>query len=318
VRGRERGGVGVEMVTLLMRSPELAVGERLSMASLEHEQEKVVSQKPSSEVRTRARKGRNAQKKQPQRGLGVAQLEKLRLQEQSKLEAACFASWQGPPPSFGFADQNGICFRPMKSGTMSHQPSALSYCNGRSEKLSHYLSGDPRQLGKDGDMFRTIISLANSDHSTAGSFARHGHEGVALMLPRSRERMEQSYGCTSMRTVPSLASLSERPGSKGQGSCGTYAEESSGKQLMVACLGSPSSPTAKSSLFSNTLTTGVNLVDSLASNVEQVEQQRLSEAGRESVHKFQVPSNGVGDAAGVRDTKLLPAAAKYGAGSLFV
>jgi hypothetical protein len=335
-RGRERGD---EMVTLLMRAPELAVGEKLSMASVEHgrlQQEKVVSQgeqegqlhKASAEGRSRARKGKNAQKKQPQRGLGVAQLEKLRLQEQSKQEAACFASLQGLPP-FGFTDQNGggICFRPMKSGAMSQQPghsSGVSFCNGRTgpaEKLSHYLAGDGRQLGKgagDGDMFRTVISLANSDHSTAASFARHA-PSVALMLPRNRESMEQSYGCSSMRTVPGLASLSERPASRGQGSCGTsaYAEEASGKppSCVVACLGSPPSSTAKSSLFSNALTTGVNIVDSLASNVEPGE-QRLSEADRESIHMFQVSNNGVGDA-GMVDAKLFPAVGKNGAGSLF-
>ncbi|CAM6099712.1 unnamed protein product [Calypogeia fissa] len=39
----------------------------------------------SGDKKRRARKGKNAQKKQPQRGLGVAQLEKLRLQEQSLL-----------------------------------------------------------------------------------------------------------------------------------------------------------------------------------------------------------------------------------------
>ncbi|BFI24570.1 hypothetical protein MPTK2_1g12830 [Marchantia polymorpha subsp. ruderalis] len=39
----------------------------------------------SADKKRRARKGKNAQKKQPQRGLGVAQLEKLRLQEQSLL-----------------------------------------------------------------------------------------------------------------------------------------------------------------------------------------------------------------------------------------
>ena len=326
------------MVTLLMRAPELAVGEKLSVANVEHgrlQQEKVVSHGEheghllKAEGRSRARKGKNAQKKQPQRGLGVAQLEKLRLQEQSKQEAACFASLQGLPP-FGFTDQNGcIGFRPMKSGSMSHQPgrsTGVSFCNGPTgpaEKLSHYLAGDGRQLGKgavDGDMFRTIISLANSDHSTAGSFARHTQGGppVALMLPQNRESMDHSYGCTFVHTVPSLASLSERPVSRGQGSCGTsaYAEESSGKlpSCVVASLGSPPGSTAKSSLFSNALTTGVNIGDSLASNVEQGE-QRLSEADRESVYMFQVTNNGVGDG-GMVDAKLFPVG-KNGAGSLF-
>lgn len=339
--GREWRESADEMVTLLMRAPELAVAEKLSMANVEHgrlQQEKVVSHgeheghlhKASLEGRSRARKGKNAQKKQPQRGLGVAQLEKLRLQEQSKQEAACFASLQGLPP-FGFTDQNGgISYRPMKSGTMSHQPgysSGVSFCNdhtGPAEKLSHYLARDGRQLGKgavDGDVYQTIISLASSDRSTAGSFARHAQGGpsVALMLPRNRESMEHSYGCTSMRTVPSLASLSERPVSRGQGSCGTsaYAEESSGMlpSCVMACLGSPPSSTAKSSLFSNALTTGVNVVDSLASNAEPGE-QRLSEADRESVHMFQVTNNGVGDA-GMVDAKLFPAVGKNGAGSLF-
>eukprot|EP00249_Psilotum_nudum_P033689 c51315_g1_i1 orf=3-371(-) len=46
----------------------------------------------SPPFRSRARKGKHGPKKQPQRGLGVAQLEKLRLEEQSKQEAACIAS----------------------------------------------------------------------------------------------------------------------------------------------------------------------------------------------------------------------------------
>lgn len=327
------------MVTVLMRAPELGVGEKMAMGVVGVGEQEVGGQKGTVEGRSRARKGKNAQKKQPQRGLGVAQLEKLRLQEQSKQEAACYASMGGLPP-FGFGDQNGggVCFRPMKSGggggAMAHQGAGhsgggVSFCSGHAgvgEKLSHYVAGDGRQLGKgavDGEMFRTIISLASSDHSTAGSFARHAAQGggpsVALMMPRNRESMEHSYGCTSMRTVPSLASLSERPVSRGQGSCGTsaYAEEASGKipSCVVACLGSPPSPTAKSSLFSNALTTGVNIVDSLASNVEPGE-QRLSKADRESVHMFQVASNGVGDG-GMVDAKLFPAVGKNGAGSLF-
>ncbi|KAI5064895.1 hypothetical protein GOP47_0020252 [Adiantum capillus-veneris] len=48
-----------------------------------------------SRPRSRSRKPKNAPKKHPQRGLGVAQLEKLRLEEQSKQqEAACLASLQ--------------------------------------------------------------------------------------------------------------------------------------------------------------------------------------------------------------------------------
>ncbi|MCO5569040.1 hypothetical protein L7F22_022746 [Adiantum nelumboides] len=48
-----------------------------------------------SRSRSRSHKPKNAPKKQPQRGLGVAQLEKLRLEEQSKQqEAACLASLQ--------------------------------------------------------------------------------------------------------------------------------------------------------------------------------------------------------------------------------
>ncbi|KAL2653095.1 hypothetical protein R1flu_021223 [Riccia fluitans] len=45
-----------------------------------------------TDKKRRARKGKNAQKRQPQRGLGVAQLEKLRLQEQSLLCATTSAT----------------------------------------------------------------------------------------------------------------------------------------------------------------------------------------------------------------------------------
>ncbi|XP_024398461.1 uncharacterized protein [Physcomitrium patens] len=331
------------MATLLMRSSEVAAVEKLTMASREQvrlQQEKVPGHfeqegphKVSSEGRSRGRKVKNAQKKPPQRGLGVAQLERLRLQEQSKQEAACLASIQ-VLPSFSFTDHNGgICVLPLKSGTVSHQQpglsSALSFNNGRtgpSEKL-HYLAEDGHQLGKvavDGEGFQSIMSFANSDHSTAGTFARHaqGGQSIALIFSRNREIREHSYGCNSMRTVPSLSSLSslsERPGSRGLGSCGTsaYAEGSSGKfpPCVQGCHGSPPSSTAKSSLLSNALTTGVNLVDSLASNAEQGK-QRLSEMDRESVYMFQVTSNGVGDA-GMVDAKLFPAVGKNGAVSLF-
>ncbi|KAH7302529.1 hypothetical protein KP509_23G076500 [Ceratopteris richardii] len=48
---------------------------------------------PLLRTRSRSHRQKNAPKKQPQRGLGVAQLEKLRLEEQSKQqEALCFAS----------------------------------------------------------------------------------------------------------------------------------------------------------------------------------------------------------------------------------
>ncbi|XP_024382135.1 uncharacterized protein [Physcomitrium patens] len=338
------------MATLLIRGPELAAVEKLSMASREQgrlQQEKAgthgehegLHRKVSSEGRGRARKVKSAQKKQPQRGLGVAQLEKLRMQEQSKQEeskqeqskqeqskqeAVCLASFQGFPP-FGFMDQNGG----MKNGTMSHQPvhsTAFSFCNDRtgpSDKL-HYLSGDGRQLSKvavDGETFRAIMSFANVDHSTTGSFARRarGGQSAALMFAQNREIRDHSYGCNSIRTVSSLGSLSERPGSRGQGSCETsvYVEGSSGKlpSCAQACLGSPPSSTAKSSLLSNSFPAGANLVDSLASNLEH-EVQRLSEVDRESVHMFQVTSKGVGDA-GMVDTKLFPAVGRNSAMSVF-
>ncbi|KAJ7550910.1 hypothetical protein O6H91_07G124600 [Diphasiastrum complanatum] len=50
---------------------------------------------------SRGKKGKNGAKKLPQRGLGVAQLEKLRLQEQKLQESACFAATHGlHVPSF--------------------------------------------------------------------------------------------------------------------------------------------------------------------------------------------------------------------------
>ncbi|EFJ18627.1 hypothetical protein SELMODRAFT_444448 [Selaginella moellendorffii] len=78
---------------------------------------------PSSSLlqgaRGRSRKSKNGPKKQPQRGLGVAQLEKLRLQEESKQESACLASLGLVPlPSgYGFLDQDVY---PLLSSTPRH------------------------------------------------------------------------------------------------------------------------------------------------------------------------------------------------------
>ncbi|KAJ7524850.1 hypothetical protein O6H91_17G024700 [Diphasiastrum complanatum] len=93
------------MATMLMQRGDLVTPEKILFSPLMHSRfeaeggienpkEEAGLQRGSEGGRYRSRKGKNGQKKQPQRGLGVAQLEKIRLQEQSKHEAACLASLQ--------------------------------------------------------------------------------------------------------------------------------------------------------------------------------------------------------------------------------
>ncbi|XP_057837351.2 uncharacterized protein LOC131047464 isoform X2 [Cryptomeria japonica] len=95
------------MAMLLLRSgglSGLAGTQKVPLSSLTYTREGSISgnmiqeensQHPHQQRSSRSsRKSKNGQKKIPQRGLGVAQLEKLRLEEQQKQEAACLASLQ--------------------------------------------------------------------------------------------------------------------------------------------------------------------------------------------------------------------------------
>ncbi|KAJ7533549.1 hypothetical protein O6H91_13G054300 [Diphasiastrum complanatum] len=91
------------MATLLMQTSDVGSNEKFAFSPLANARfqaeavsrishDEAARQKAEQVGRSRSRKGKNGQKKLPQRGLGVAQLEKLRLQEQCRQEAACLAS----------------------------------------------------------------------------------------------------------------------------------------------------------------------------------------------------------------------------------
>ena len=291
----------------------------------------------SAEGRSRTRKGKSGQKKQPQRGLGVAQLEKLRMQEQSKQEAACLASLQSLP-SFGFSCQNqndGTCFRHIKSAIPHHhnygRNIALPFGNGRlgsPDKLGDYLAREGHRHGGKGsvdeDVFRTLVSLTSTDHISP---ARHaGGPSFSIMLPHRKDDCERVFVCHNPQA--------EMLGNKVHGSPssvnnpGTEAALARRASCALACDASPPNCVRKSSFFSSTLVNQASPTDSHASTVEVGDEkpaltEAAVEASKESVSRVFSPvsrvfspvsSKGVMEV-GVINAKLLPAAVNNSAGA---
>lgn len=331
-----------------MRTSELAGAEKLAIANVERalqhngkalgrgEQDRL--SKASGEVRSRARKGKPGQKKQPQRGLGVAQLEKLRLQEQSKQEAVCLSSLQSLP-SVGFTDhqnQNGAMYLRHIKGAISHHhanargSAPLAFGNGRlgpPDKLAEYLAREGhRHVGKggtmDGDVFRTFMSLASTDHSRSVSPSRHerGHS-VSIMLPLRKDDSEMSFICNDYPQAVTLGknvhdpspSSANNPGT--EGSWPTCSPASSA----LACVASPpNSSVRESSFFSSALVSRASPASSHPSSSEIGDEKRSSaevDMPNESVlHGFSpVPNTGVVEV-GMINAKLLPVIVTAGAG----
>ncbi len=224
-----------------MRTPELATAEKLSINCIEHTtrlQTDKVSQVdhegPSHKTTavegrsSRARKGKSGQKKQPQRGLGVAQLEKLRLQEQqSKQETACLESLQSslPAPFASSADHHqgssGVvglrCASrgggPLPPLTTSHHhhhqgsssTTALSPCSnarlGPPDKRSDFLAGEYHhhhhslaRASSEKDVLKTIMSLARDpSNSNAATTARHAQGSRTSSYEDNPDRIASSY-----------------------------------------------------------------------------------------------------------------------------
>ena len=137
-----------------------------------------------AEGNVRRRKGKNGQKKQPQRGLGVAMLEKLRLQEQSKeqrnLDAVeNFASMQSSHPRHLFVSSDhhhhhhyqsgGVVFNRQMIAPAPHHAVAIS--------TSHCHNGS---FAANGDGFRTLMAFASSDPTGLGTRHRHGRAPISL------------------------------------------------------------------------------------------------------------------------------------------
>ncbi len=235
VRGKTK------MATLLMRTRELATAEKLSINCIEHttrlQTDKVIQvdhEGPSHKTTavegrsSRARKGKSGQKKQPQRGLGVAQLEKLRLQEQqSKQETASLESLQSslPAPFASSADHHqgssGVvglrCVSrgggPLPALTTPHHHHhqgssstiALSPCSnarlGPPDKRSDFLAGEYHhhhhslaRASSEKDALKTIMSLARDpSNSNAATTARHAQGSRTSSYEDNPDRIASSY-----------------------------------------------------------------------------------------------------------------------------
>ena len=285
------------MATLLMRTPELADTEKLAIANVGRtwhngktlgHGEQEGQHRAAAEVRSRARKGKPGPKKQPQRGLGVAQLEKLRLLEQNKQEAACLASLQSLP-SMGFIDQsrNGAMFLHHIKGGISHhhangRGSALAFGNGRLEppdNVAEYLARKGhRHVGKgtmDGDVFGTFISLASTDHSRSVSLSRHERgKSVSIMLPRRKDDSEMASICNNYAQAGTLGS-NVHPSSSSVTNPGTEGSPVRLAPCALACVASPpNSSVRESSFFSSSLVSQARPVNSHPSNAELGDEKR--------------------------------------------
>lgn len=317
------------MAKPLMRTPELAVANverawQQNEKALSHGEQGGPLRKASGEVRSRARKGKSGQKKLPQRGLGVAQLEKLRLQEQSKLEAARLASLQSLP-SMGFTDQNqngaAMYLRHIK-GAISHHHSnghgsALGFGNGRLEppdKLAGYLARESHtHVGKGGDVFRSFMSLASTDHSRLVSLSGHerGHS-VSIMLPSRNGDGEMSFMCNNSPQVVTLGNnvhaspLSvNNPGRDGA------------SPARPACVAPNTSVIRESAFFSSALVSGGCTANNHPSSAEMGDEKRSSaEVDTPKVHGFSSVSddNKGGMEVGMINAKLRPVYVTAGAG----
>ncbi|XP_024373431.1 uncharacterized protein [Physcomitrium patens] len=329
------------MATLLMRTSELAGTEKVVIGNVERARlhnEKALGQgeqeghqKTSAEGRSRARKGKCGQKKLPQRGLGVAQLEKLRLQEQSKQEAACLASLRSLP-SLGFTDQNqngGMFFRHLK-GAIYHnhntnRGSGLPFGNGRfgpPDKLVEYLSREGhRHVGtgtRDEDIFRTLMSLASTGHSRSASLPHHERgPSISSMLPRRKDDCDTSFVCNNTHTEI-LGNKVHAPHSSAND---PSTEGSPARRAPCALAWVASSPNSirKPSFFSSELVNRASPVDSHASNVEMGGEKWSSpnvDTLKESVpHVLSPVSNNDVVEVGVMNAKLFPVVVKDVAGA---
>jgi hypothetical protein len=332
------------MATLLVRTPEVADAEKLAIANVErawqHNEkslgrgEQEGQHKASGEVRSRARKGKPGQKKQPQRGLGVAQLEKLRLQEQSKQEAACLASLQSLP-SMGFTDQNqnGAMYLRHMKGAISHHHangrhgSALAFGNGRlgpPDKLAEYLGREGhRHVGKgsmDGDAFRTFMSLASTDHSRSVSLSRHERDhSVSIMLPRRKDDSEMSFICSNYPQAVTLGN-NVHPSPSSVNNPGTEGSPTSSpaSSALAYVASPPNSSVRESSFFSSALVSRASSANSHPSNAEIGDEKRSSaevDMPHKSVlHGFSPVSNKGVMEVGMINTKLFPVIMTAGAG----
>jgi hypothetical protein len=281
------------MATLLtLTPPELVTGEKkkLTMNCIErtgtdkkvdsHEDYHRGRQKGTAVVEgrsSRARKGKNGPKKQPQRGLGVAQLEKLRLQEKMSKqgEAAGLASLQILPP-FAFGDHrdkgSSLAHHGSNNGSVHLQPS---------DKLSDLLATASDKL-----FLKTIMSLVHDPFNSRPT-TKHGHHGPlpSIMLSRHEDSIEPSvsmvmHGC-SRQDICKLTSLDQPSSAEGERSSCTSSCEDTPERVIapcaLACLGSPCTTCANkpAPLFSNVLKTSrINGVESQMLNVKEEKRAR--------------------------------------------
>ncbi|KAJ7523730.1 hypothetical protein O6H91_18G060600 [Diphasiastrum complanatum] len=161
------------MATLLMQTPDVVSTEKYVFSPVGHShfqaevvsgisQDQAVQQKAAQAGRSRPRKGKNGQKRLPQRGLGVAQLEKLRLQEQTRQESACLTSLHAATLPFSSFGEQGSTFclpysfgHQYKGGTLQDK--------GLHSDISAILTHEHLKAAHSGDQKSVFISNSVSE-----------------------------------------------------------------------------------------------------------------------------------------------------------
>jgi hypothetical protein len=140
----------------------------------------------NADKKRRARKGKNAQKKQPQRGLGVAQLEKLRLQEQSLLCAT--------PPSYSLRLSATDLDHPLARGSsdVSQTILSLTTSNVHAQAPGGVPGSSVLRVGEAGTLSRLSALNGHSTTQRCLSQTPLGHEVNKAIASRALACLSQS------------------------------------------------------------------------------------------------------------------------------
>lgn len=201
------------MATLLMRTHELSSStDDIALPSHAHaclhvtETAPLFSRLPASDPPLgkgsgacggRTRRAKSAQKKQPQRGLGVAQLEKLRLQEQSKQEAASLATLQG------------VQSLPLNSSSYAYSDPCSPSLGLQAAVSCHVKGSSACHLCSELCLIPSL-SLAISGNCPHTSFASLSDSKASPSLAPLKSS-PQSFSVASPRLISSVPGMHERP-----------------------------------------------------------------------------------------------------------
>jgi hypothetical protein len=153
----------------------------------------------NADKKRRARKGKNAQKKQPQRGLGVAQLEKLRLQEQSLL---CVT-----PPSYSLRLSANDLDNPLArcSNDVTQNVVSLTTCNVHARAVTSCPGSSVLRVGEAGTLSRK--SSMNGHLTTQMSPSPIGLDVNKVIAARALACLSQSNKFASVNASHSSNGL---------------------------------------------------------------------------------------------------------------